>query len=221
MEKSETTTGGPHDHDVPSDDVGLDMIELMRTCKAIRWYKPDPVPPDLVQRVLEAANCAPSPGNTQGWHFLIMTERSTKERFGRAFLPALQTRWSEKDLEPGAPNSRMYRGVLELARNLADVPVVVIVAGIPTYPESAHDPQRLLVNSLYGVTQNLLLAARSLGLGTTLTLFHEIDEDLVRSCTGIPAEARVAAVVPLGWPAERFTAVRRRDVREITHWEKW
>jgi nitroreductase len=198
-----------------------DLIELMETCKAIRWFKPDPVPIDLMERILRAANCAPSPGNSQGWHFVVVRHRATKERLGQAFLPALEARWSDEQLVTGAPNFRMYRGVLELARHLGDVPALVIVAGIPTYPEAEHDPARLLVNSMYGVIQNLVVAARSVGLGTTLTLFHEIDEEAVRSLAGIPPDARIAAVVPLGWPAEPFTRVSRRPVDEIIHWESW
>jgi nitroreductase len=102
-----------------------------------------------------------------------------------------------------------------------EVPVLVAVVGLPQFPDQEHDPERLLIYSLYGVTQNLLVAARSLGLGTTLTMFHEIDEDLVKDCLGMPSAVRIASLVPMGWPAERFVRVKRHPLETLVHWEQW
>ena len=199
----------------------VDAIEAMETCKAIRRFKPDPVPQELILRVLAAANCAPSPGNSQGWQFVVVCDRETKQRFSDAFYPMLRARWRDDELVDGQPNARMYRGVLELAKNMADVPAFIAVCGLATFQDEQHDPMRLLMTSLYGVTQNLLLAARALGLGTTLTMFHEINEALLKTSLGIPDRARVAALVPIGWPAERFTRVKRHSLDGLVHWDHW
>jgi nitroreductase len=198
----------------------MDAIEAMQTCKAVRWFKPDPVPEELIHQVLEAANCAPSPGNSQGWHFVVIRDRSVKQKLSDAFGPVMARRWTEEDLQPGAPNSRMYRGVVTLAKNLAEVPALILVAGRAAFHEKDR-ARPLLLNSLYGVTQNLLVAARSLGLGTTLTMFHEIDEDLLKQVLNIPEDVFVAALIPLGWPDESFTKVKRHSLDDITHWDGW
>jgi nitroreductase len=199
----------------------VDAIEAIETCRAMRWFTDEPVDDDLIRTILHAANCAPSPGNTQGWEFIVVKDREVKRRLGESFLPVLRARWTDDDLRDGSPNAPMYRGVIHLAEHFEDVPVLVVVAGIPTYPEPQHDPTRLLMGSLFGVTQNLLIAARSLGLGGTLTMFHEIAREVVTSCLAMPANVEIAAVVPLGWPALGFGPVRRRPVEEITHWDVW
>jgi len=197
-----------------------DMIEMMETCRAIRYFRTDPVPEELIERVIYAATRAPSPANSQAWEFIVVQDRATKQALSDLFLPPLAAAWTEQDLHPDTPDSAMRRGVLNLARSLADIPVVIFVAGIPSYPPH-HPDEHYVWSTLYPAAQNLVLAARSLGLGTTYTQFQGIDESAVKAMLGLPTAARIAATIPLGWPGKPFGPVRRRPVADVLHWERF
>jgi nitroreductase len=75
--------------------------------------------------------------------------------------------------------------------------------------------------SVYPAVQNLLLAARACGLGGCLTTAHLIYEDEIKAILGIPDHANTFALVPLGYPQDRFGPVRRRSVNEVTYLDRW
>jgi nitroreductase len=194
------------------------VIGVMETCRAMRYFRTDPVPDQLIERVIYAATRAPSPANSQAWEFVVVRQRSTKQQLADLFLPPLSAAWTEEDLHPDTPDSAMRRGVLNLAASLPDIPVVIFVAGIPSYPPQAPD-EHYVWSTLYPAAQNLVLAARSLGLGTTYTQFQGIDEAAVKKLLGLPEAARIASTIPMGWPDRPFGPVRRRPVAEVLHWE--
>jgi nitroreductase len=206
-------------------DVGLHLdspvIEAMETCRAMRYFRDDPVSDELVERVVYAATRAPSPANSQGWEFVAVRDRGVKQQLSDLFLPPLAAAWTEQDLAPDAPESAMRRGVLHLAASLRDIPVVIVVVGIPRYPAHAPD-EHYVWSTLYPAAQNLVVAAaRSLGLGTTYTQFQGIDEEATRAIVGLPDSARIACTIPLGWPARPFGPVRRRPVTDVLHWDHY
>lgn len=202
----------------PPESTG-DVISMMETCRAMRYFRTEPVPDELIERVVYAATCAPSPANSQAWEFVVVKERATKQKLADLFLPPLAAAWTERDLHPDTPDSAMRRGVLNLAASLPDIPVVIFVGGTPRYPPHQPD-EHYLWSTLFPAAQNLVVAARSLGLGTTYTQFHGIDEAAVKEMLGFPAAARIAATIPLGWPAKPFGPVRRRPLSEVLHWER-
>jgi nitroreductase len=194
----------------------------METCRAMRYLRADPVPDELVRRVIHAATCASSPGNSQGWDFVVATDAAVRRPLALAMSEALRP-----ILPPvAAPATgdpvrrRMLAGVHHLLDTLADVPVLVFVCGSAVYPPG--DPQEVWIPpAVYPAAQNLIVAARALGLGTVFTTFHGPAEKRVREILRVPDVVRIAVTIPMGWPARPFGPVARRPLGEVLHWNRW
>lgn len=177
----------------------------------------------MLRRVLEAATCAPSPGNSQGWDFVVVREQPRRGRLAgllsdgvRPLLPPVPTT-SEGD---DASRRRLLASAHHLLDHALEVPVWILVCGRPVYPPAAPSTD-WIGSAVYPAAQNLLLAARGVGLGATFTTWHMPSEQAVRDLLGIPAEARIVVTIPLGWPDRPFGPVRRRPLEDVTHWEGW
>lgn len=196
----------------------LNTIELMETCNAVRRLKRDPVPQELLERVVYAATRAPSPGNSQGWDFVIVRDGALKKKIRDAIAPAIEAMFAS--ISPESKMNRMLDDAKYLVRSLHEVPALIFVCGPVCYPPQA--PQESFVwSALYPATQNLLVAARSLGLGTTMTTFQMVAEKEIRELLGMPHDIKFAAMVPIGWPDRPFERVKRKPMRNVLHWDKW
>ena len=196
----------------------IDLFEAVHTQRAIRRYKADPVPPELVSRVLEAAVRAPSGGNQQPWAFVIITAPEAKRR-----IAALYRRSWDEVYGPPARSATLSRQVHTsasyLADHMADAPVLVLAC-------IRHDGSPSSMGrgaSIYPAVQNLMLAARALGLGTALTTLHKRYEREVKEALGIPDNVETAALIPLGYPQEpeHFGGSRRVPAADVTYQEQW
>jgi len=197
----------------------MSLHEAMYTQRAIRNFTPDPVSDEVVTTILDAAVRAPNGGNTQRWSFLVIRDRETKKRFGEWYLDAWTGLVTDMNLEQ--TSAQPYRPSM-LTQNMEDIPVLILAClDSPTPP---HGPNSLTPgSSIYPAVQNIMLAARALGLGTVLTTLHTKFEDEVKALLGIPATVSTAALIPLGYPAqgERFGGGRRRPSAEVTFHEYW
>ncbi len=197
----------------------MDTIEAMETCRAIRFLKPDPVPQALIERVLYAATRASSPGNSQGWDFLVIRERAAKAKIGpvlrERMLPMVARQPSSSPV-----TGRMLAGANHLLNHFEDVPVWVLVCGRAIYPPGAGTEQ-MVHAALYPAAQNLIVAARSLGLGTTFTTFQLAAQKEMRAALGIPDDVHIGVCVALGWPDRPFGPVARKPLEQVVHWERW
>jgi len=191
----------------------------MGTCRAIRQLKPDPVPAELIDRILWAATRAPSPGNSQGWDFVVVDEPLSKSRIAEAVRGVMATRVAAM---PRADRTMrlMLDGTARLIDTLAQAPVLIFVAGGVIYPPGAPLEQ-FTWSALYPAAQNILVAARALGLGTTFTTLHMVAEPTIRDVLGIPPEVKIAAMIPVGWPDANFGPVNRRPVEDFVHRNRW
>jgi nitroreductase len=219
---------GPAPREEP---VGL--YEGLMTTRAMRRFTDEPVTTDEVEAVLRAAQQGPSGGNIQPWHFLVVTDPAERtwlgERYRRAYgryEAALLA-----GMPPIADESRRaaWERTLVASRHLADhldeAPVIVLVAMPDISMTLADDEGELDVGtpyaSVYPAVQNLLLAARSLGIGGVITTVHRIHHDEVRDHFGVPDTYQLVALVPLGRPRGRFGVAPRRPVEQVTHWDRW
>jgi nitroreductase len=114
----------------------------------------------------------------------------------------------------------MLDGTATLIHTLAQAPVIIFVTGGVLYPP-ASPREQFTWSALYPAAQNILLAARALGLGTTFTTLHMVAEQTVREVLGIPDEIRIAATIPLGWPGANFGPLNRRPVADVAHHNRW
>ena len=198
----------------------MDVFEVMETCRAIRYLKPDPVPEELITKLVWAATRAPSPGNSQGWDIVVVTEPEPKAAIGAAIEAAMAARLDGNTDTGERSSTLMLRGALNLARTIGSAPVLVLMCGGVVYPPQAPD-ERFTWSAIYPAAQNLILAARALGLGSTFTTFHHVAEPTIRTVLGIPAEIRIGAMIPVGWPDRPFGPVNRNPVESFVHRDRW
>lgn len=198
----------------------MDVFEAMGTARAIRYLKPDPVPPELLEKLIWAATRASSPGNSQAWEFVIVTDADTKATIGGAVSDAMAGLL--RDPAPDADRSTrlMLSGARALANSLATAPALILVCGRNIYPAAQPD-ESMIWSAVYPAAQNIIVAARALGLGATFTTFQRRASEVVRGTLGIPDDVRMAALIPVGWPDRQHGPLNRRPVEEVLHWERW
>jgi nitroreductase len=202
-----------------------DLWEALYSQRAIRYFKPDPVPEADIRRVIEAGTRAPSGSNLQPWGFLVVRGQAMRARIAGAlrerFLGNAQMRgYIESGRQSGDRGTRlMMSGVVNIVERLDSAPVFIIPCLVN--PQSPAPDGLLAGSSIYGAVQNMMLAARGLGLGTVMTTFQQGILGELREWLAIPAEAAPVALIPMGYPAVKFGPVNRKPVDQVTHWERW
>jgi nitroreductase len=199
-----------------------DIFEVMGTCRAMRYLRPDPIDDATIERLIWAATRAPSPGNTQHWDFVVVTSPERRAEVGRVVADALAARLAKLTTlrQPDESTRLMLDGAAHLAATIGEAPLIVFVCGPVAYP-SGRPVERFTWSTLYPAAQNLVHAARALGLGSTFTTFHHGAEEGLRRVLGIPDEIRIAATIPIGYPARPFTEVRRHPTARCVHRDRW
>ncbi len=198
----------------PPEQVGL--FEALYSTRALRRFKPDPVPDELLYQVLDAAIRAPAGSNMQVWHFLIVRDAEKRRQIGEWYWQTWTSYGREYVEDPSridalAPQMRLVvRSTDDLARHVAEVPVHLFVCG----PHGAQ-------GTVYPAIQNILLACRGLGLASVITGFHRQHEDKLRPLLGMPEDRTAYALLPIGWPRDRIGPVSRRPVWKSTSLDSW
>src|SRR5437870_2739517 len=149
------------------------LFEIMATTRSMRRLKPDPVPAELIRKILEAGVSAPSGGNMQRWRFLVVRDPKVKQTVGayykRTWDEVVAPRYRAGEPAPGTSAER-FRRMLDAAQYLADHIHEAPVWIVPCM--GGGTPTRTSGSSIYPAVQNMLLAARALGLGATLTTLY-------------------------------------------------
>lgn len=198
----------------------MDAIEAMESCRAMRYLKPDPVPEEILEKLVYAATRASNPGNSQGWDFVILRDARKKTEIRKALETTMGPAIENLDGGGDPVQERVLAGASHLIRHLDEVPALIFVCGRPVYPPGAPNEQ-MIWSALYPAAQNLVVAARSLGLGSTFTTFHMAAEGAVRETLGIPDDVRIAVTLAVGYPDRPFGPLARKPVEEVLHWDRW
>src|SRR5438046_5115063 len=199
-----------------------DLFEIIRTTRSMRRLKPDPVPNELIRKISEAGVCAPSGGNMQRWRFLVIRDAKIKEPVGalykRAWDQQVAPRYRSGEPAPGMSRERFLR-LLDAAEYLAahihEAPVWIVPC------LEGGTPTRTSGSSIYPAVQNMLLAARALGLGATLTTLYLNFEKEVETALGLPAGVHSYALLPIAYPMGRFGPVRRVPLADVAYEDRW
>jgi nitroreductase len=200
-----------------------DVFETMENCRAMRRLKPDPVPDNLIAKILHAGTCAPSGGNAQKWRFMVLKDRKTKEAvaawYKKAYDEVIGPRYSTVAPPPGvSPEKfkRQHSAVEYLTEHFADAPVWIVAC-----LEDGANPGPSAGASIYPAVQNMVLACRAVGLGTTLTNRHMIHQKEVDKALGLPVGVHSYAILPIGYPMGKFGPVKRAALNEVVYQDKW
>ena len=196
----------------------------MQTTRAMRRLKPDPVPDELIQRILQAGQWAANGGANQRWRFLVVKDRSIKERvqqwYQKAFDEVVGPRYRGSEPPPGSSPGRYRRqhdAVEYLTEHYHEAPVWIVAC----QDDGEETPSRSAGASIYPAVQNMLLAARALGLGSTLTSRHLRHEKEVEEILGLPPGVHSYAILPIGYPMGNFGPVRRGPLADVVYLDKW
>lgn len=224
------------------------LFEVMATMRAMRRLRPDPVPDELLTRLVEAAGWAPSGSNAQAYSFVVVTDRAVVARLAdlwrrcvELYFTSVGGRTPSTMDDPGY--ARMRRAIEYQRDHFHETPAVIVpcyaypragasVAASLAREMSVGDFARLgarmgrftalsEASSIYPGVQNLLLAARALGLAANITLWHLFLEHEWKAALGIPRGVNTYAVIPVGWPMGRFGPVKRRAPDEAIHRDRW
>ncbi len=198
----------------------MDVIEAMESCIAMRYLKEDPVPDADLERLVYAATRASSPGNSQHWEFIVLTDPTVKGKIGEAVAAAMGPVFANMPEGRDGVENRMYRGAAHLATNFAKVPAWILGCARKAYPPDAPT-EAFMHSTIYPAGQNLIVAARSMGLGTTFTTFQMAAEDVIRATLSIPSDVHLCLLVAVGYPEREFGPVRRKPVSDVLHWNAW
>ena len=201
----------------------MPLEEAMRTQRAIRRLKPDPVDDALVLHLIELALRAPTGSNAQNWEFVVVKDRAAKERLGRLNRMAwrLYGGLGRRIARNDPAMLRIIDAVEWQASHFADIPVIVVAClRGPRVPFPAIAATSYY-GSIYPSVQNLLLAARAAGLGAALITLPLWSTFLARRALGLPWRVTPCAVVPLGWPRGRYGPTTRRPVGEVVHIDRY
>ncbi|HXH23306.1 MAG TPA: nitroreductase family protein [Dehalococcoidia bacterium] len=199
----------------PPEQTGL--FEALYTTRALRRFKPDPVPDEVLFQVIDAAIRAPAGGNQQVWHFLIIRDPELRLKVAKWYEDGWNNSgYREVETDPARlaalPRQQqlVVRSAAYLAHNMQEAPVLVFVCG----PRNAG-------GSIYPAVQNFLLACRGMGLGSTLTTLFMRNFDKIAQELGIPEGQQAFALLPVGYPRDKFGPVSRRPVWKHASLDRW
>lgn len=198
--------------------MNTNLHDLIRSRRAIRRYRDDPVPSELVQSLLETAVWSPSAHNRQPWRFAILTQFATKDKLARAMGDRLRADRSAD----GDPPDVIARDVARSYARITQAPVAIVVClsmvDMDSYPDARRQSnERLMaVQSVAMAAQNLWLLAHDAGLGACWLCAPLFVPDLVRDTLVLPTDWEPQGLLTLGWPAEEKVKTRK-PLSEVVH----
>lgn len=208
-----------------------DFFEVVRKRRSVRRFKPDPVPDEYIEKMIEAARWAQSGANAQPWEFIIVKDRATKDKIVECFQVLRQRSW---DIEKTRVDELRHNGVREAPTkppSFGDAPVFIVVCGDPRTVQSSvlithflpneGGPMAHFLKNMGNTTQILNLAAAALGLGAAWISVNVSIEGRLKALLNVPEEIAIHTIVPVGYPDYEPPAPYRRNLKEIIHYEKY
>ena len=211
----------------------LGIYAAMSTTRAVRRLRADPVPDEVLRRVLTAATWAPSGGNRQPWRVIVVRAAEIKQQLGARYLARWRSYAEGQRAQLGAlpeasraRSQRAYAAGDYLAEHFADAPVVLVFCfdprGLAITDRALPRPSVVGGGSLYPAVQNALLACRNEGLGCVLTTLLCADEPDIAPLLGLPAPWATYAFVPIGYPVGGgHGALNRRPLEQMAFADRW
>jgi len=214
----------------------MELYDVLRTTFAARKFTADPLPDEVLTKILDQARFAPSGGNRQGWRVIVVRDAAMKRRLadlsafaGRRYAAQAangESPWNTID-PPRVDAATIEQTAVpaHLTESIATAPVVLILCvDLRVVASIDQDLERVGIisgASIYPFAWNVLLAARHEGFGGTITTLATAREADIKALLGIPAHVAVCAVMPLGRPVHRLSRLKRKPVAEFARRERW
>ena len=214
----------------------MELYDVMRSTFAAREFTDDPLPDTTLRKILEHARFAPSGGNRQGWHVIVVREQAGREALAAAAAPAAKryaaqvklgespwntidpTRVDAATIEATPAPARLIEPVLKAPVVLVVCVDLKVVASMDQYLDRVGV---ISGASIYPFAWNILLAARHEGFGGTITTLAVSQEPKLRAALGIPPHVAVCAVMPLGKPVKQLSRLKRKPVEQFATRERY
>jgi nitroreductase len=191
--------------------LSMPLGEAIFTQRSIRRFKPDPIPLEDIHLLVEAAVRAPNGGNQQVARFLVLNDRATIREFGDLYHEAWWAKRSDEGFHTYEELPRLFHPAAALADAMKDAPCIVLALAMRNGP----------ADSVIPAVQNLMLAARAIGIGSVPTTLHPVVMDRFHAMFGIPDDVAFHFCVPLGYPEGHFGPNVRKPTSETTFLNRW
>lgn len=195
------------------------LFETMYTMRALRRFKPDPIPEEVLFQLFDAAIRAPSGQNVQDWRWIVITDPAVKAKLQEWALEGwsrYQARFGDEAAIDALPRGQRLslRSVQHLAHNIGSAPAVVVAMGL----RGRHSTPG---GSMFPAVQNFMLACRAHGIGSSIFNLPLGHLDELTAMLDIPENNQVYALIPIGYPTDRFGPLNRKPVKSVVFWEKF
>ena len=205
--------------------ASLGLIQALHSTPSRRFLSADPIAPEVIRAILDAAIRGPNGGNRQTWGWVVVTDPAIKKPIADWYREGWEQNYGRRREEilgaaaaPTGMSRSSFLAADHLAAHLEEAPVWIF----PILRHAADSTNPRLGASIYGAVQQLMLAARAYGIGSTLTTLHVGHEDDVRELLGLPADAATMALLPLGYPERgRWSEPKRQPLEDVLHWNTW
>ncbi len=215
----------------------MGVFQAMHEARALRRLKPDPVPDEAIAKIIDAGVRAPTGSNLQNWRFIVVKDAEVRRKIAEIYRASMEIAGrAYANRKPpahmaGERQQKMMSAAMYLAEHFAEVPVLILAwlqltpdVEQPKLPPD-HMPVflRLMGGSIFPAVQNMIVACRALGLGTVLTTVLAYREEEMRKLLGAPADMRLFAALPIGYPMEGYGhgPVKRLPLREVTFLDRY
>jgi nitroreductase len=203
------------------------LFEILYSCRAMRRLKPDPVPRELLLKLVDAANQAATGGNLQSARWIVVQDAEQKAKLAalnrkavEAYVAPAAGRPIALPHQPADKRQRMLDAVLWQKDHLHEVPALIVACYEFPAKVTSGDAARA-AGSVWPGVQNLLLAARALGLGAAPTTLALVDRAAAAEALGLPENVAAYCLIPVGWPMGNFGPVTRLPVEQTVRWDRW
>ena len=200
----------------------MNLFEAINSQRSFTRFRPDPVPIEAIDKIIDAATKAPNGGNRQPWEFIAITDPEVIAKVGGVYKDV----WLKSMGAEASPDETpAYKTARYLAHHMPEVPAMILICAVHASASTPGQGEPFVRNSqgssIWPAAQNLFLAARALGLGTRLTTAHIREEQRVKDILGIPDHLETVMLTPLGYPRGSFGPTQRRPAAEVTSYNRY
>ena len=205
--------------------ANTDLFHIMYHCRAMRRLDTKPVPDEILVKLVDAGNQAPSGSNMQGARWVIVKEAEQKTKLAKlnkasveVYAGITSSRQASLPHQPADKRARMLNAVLWQAEHMHEIPALIIACY--EFEQPVNSPAAA-AGSIWPGIQNVLLAARALGLGAAPTTLGLNPRDAVKEILRLPDNVEAVCLIPVGYPLGNFGPVTRMPVETTMHWDCW